>query len=180
MLGKTTEYAIRALVYIHTRNREGKRPGFREVAQQIDAPVQFTAKVLQGLARADMICSVKGRGGGFFFDESAPPLSLFDVISAIEGEDFFTGCGFGLKGCDSTNPCPMHQEYYPVREEFHRLAKKQTIRSLAEKIHERAWLHIGKHWHAPSRQLAAPMSRCYRTDIGQKALKTESSVNSDQ
>jgi hypothetical protein len=39
--------------------------------------------------------------------------------------------------------------------------------ALAEKIHERAWLHIGKHWHAPSRQLSAPMSRCYRTDIGQ-------------
>lgn len=39
--------------------------------------------------------------------------------------------------------------------------------ALAGKIHERAWLHLGKHWHAPSRQLAPPMSRCYRTDIGQ-------------
>jgi hypothetical protein len=39
--------------------------------------------------------------------------------------------------------------------------------ALADKIHERAWLHIGKHWHQPSRQLAPPMSRCYRTDIGQ-------------
>jgi len=45
--------------------------------------------------------------------------------------------------------------------------KDAASRALAEKIHERAWLHLGKHWHAPSRQLAPPMSRCYRTDIGQ-------------
>lgn len=49
------------------------------------------------------------------------------------------------------------------------------VLALTEKIHARAWLHLGKHWHAPTRQLAGPMSRCYSTDIGsplwiQKAL----------
>ena len=38
--------------------------------------------------------------------------------------------------------------------------------ALTERIHERAWLHLGKHWHVPTRQLAGPMSRCYSTDIG--------------
>jgi len=38
---------------------------------------------------------------------------------------------------------------------------------LAARIHERAWQHLGHHWHVPSRQLAGPMSRCYHTDIGQ-------------
>ena len=38
--------------------------------------------------------------------------------------------------------------------------------ALTEKIHHRAWLHLGKHWHAPTKQLAGPMSRCYSTDIG--------------
>jgi hypothetical protein len=42
-------------------------------------------------------------------------------------------------------------------------------------LHERVWLHLGKHWHATTAQLAGPMSRCYSTDIGtplwiQKAL----------
>lgn len=49
---------------------------------------------------------------------------------------------------------------------------------LIERIHKRAWLHVASHWHAPTRQLAGPMSRCYRTDIGapiwlQKALNNE-------
>ena len=51
----------------------------------------------------------------------------------------------------------------------------EESRHLAARIEERAWLHLGKHWHAGTRQLAGPMSRCYSTDIGtplwlQKAL----------
>jgi len=50
--------------------------------------------------------------------------------------------------------------------------------ALARRIHERAWLHIAKHWHLPTRQIAAPMSRCYFNDLGlqiwiQKALNNE-------
>jgi hypothetical protein len=45
--------------------------------------------------------------------------------------------------------------------------KDEASRQLADRIHGRAWLHLGKHWHAPSRQLAGPQSRAYRTDIGQ-------------
>ena len=38
--------------------------------------------------------------------------------------------------------------------------------ALVHRIHERLWLHLGRHWHPPTAQLAGPMSRCYSTDIG--------------
>jgi len=136
MLGKTTEYAIRALVYVFIQNREGKRPGYKEIAKKIDSPEQFTAKVLQNLVRADLISSMKGRGGGFFFDQPATPLTLYEVIRVMEGEKFFFKCGFGLKRCDGENPCPLHDNYSPVRKGFFRLVKKETIQSLANKINE--------------------------------------------
>jgi Rrf2 family protein len=136
MLGKTTEYAIRALVYILIQNQEGKRPGFKEISKKIDSPEQFTAKVLQNLARAELISSMKGRGGGFFFDKPATPLTIFEVIRVVEGDKFFFKCGFGLKLCDCENPCPLHDDYLPVREGFFQLVKKETIQSLANKINE--------------------------------------------
>lgn len=46
------------------------------------------------------------------------------------------------------------------------LERESAILARAAKIHHRAWLHLARHWHAPSRQLAGPMSRCYSTDIG--------------
>ena len=136
MLGKTTEYAIRSLVYIYIQNQEGKRPGFKEISKNIDSPEQFTAKILQNLAREELISSMKGRGGGFFFDQPSVPLTLFEVISILEGEKFFSKCGFGLKRCDANNPCPLHNDYSPVREGFFKLVKKETIQSLAKKINK--------------------------------------------
>jgi hypothetical protein len=53
--------------------------------------------------------------------------------------------------------------------------KDVEVLALNEKLHKRIWLHLGSHWHVPTRQLAGPMSRSYTTDIGsplwlQKAL----------
>ena len=90
MLGKTTEYAIRALVYVYMQNIKGKRPGYKEISKEIDSPEQFTAKVLQNLARAELVSSAKGRGGGFFFEEPTNPVTLFKVIEAVEGKEYFS------------------------------------------------------------------------------------------
>lgn len=136
MLGKTTEYAIRSLVYIYIQNMKGGRPGFKEIARNIDSPEGFTGKVLQIITRAGLVSSMKGRGGGFFFDNSEKPLSLLDVINVTEGQEFFHKCGFGLKSCDANNPCPMHDEYVTVRKSFYNLVNKLTIQSLASKINQ--------------------------------------------
>lgn len=136
MLGKTSEYAIRALVYIFIQNTKGKRPGFKDVARMINSPEQFTAKVLQNLTRSGILSSMKGRGGGFFFENLSKPLTLFEVIKSIEGEAYFFKCGFGLEHCDANNPCPMHEDYSKVRESFYRFVSQQTIQLLAEKIDE--------------------------------------------
>jgi Rrf2 family protein len=134
MLSKTTEYAIRALVYIQLQNWEKKRPGIIEVAREIEAPEAFCAKVLQTLTRHKLLMSMKGRGGGFFFDPKAPDLSLHKVIVVMEGDHVFTGCGFGLKNCDEKNPCPLHDQYIKVRQVFYEIATKETIQSLSLKI----------------------------------------------
>jgi len=136
MLGKATEYAIRALVYIYMQNQAGNRPGFREISKKINSPEQFSAKILQQLTREKLLSSIKGRGGGFFFDQPATVLTLFDVIRVMEGDTFFNKCGFGLQRCNSQNPCPLHDEYSLVREGFFMLVKNVTIQSLATKIND--------------------------------------------
>ena len=134
MWSKTTEYAIRALVQVAVSGFGGKRPGFREIAESIDAPVQFTAKILQTLSRADLVNSVRGRGGGFFFDPKKPELKLSEVIRALEGDKYFSGCVIGLAKCDENNPCPLHSEFVRIRTDLVHLADEETIQGLARKI----------------------------------------------
>lgn len=134
MFNKETEYALRGLVYIKLQNLKKKRPGTSEIAKEIEAPPFFTAKILQRLVRNGFLESVKGKGGGFYFDETKPDLPLKQLITATEGNRSFSGCGFGLKFCDEKNPCPLHEKYKPVREMINRLISEETVQSLAEKV----------------------------------------------
>ena len=134
MLSKSTEYAIRALVFIQLRNWEQKRPGVEEIAKEIEVPEAYTAKILQTLTKSKLLNSMKGRGGGFFFDENQSNLTLYDVILVVEGDACFHKCGFGLKQCNHENPCPLHEQYKVVRDGFLSVTKTETIKSLSEKI----------------------------------------------
>jgi len=134
MLSKSTEYAIRALVYIRMQNRLQRRPGVAEIAGEIEAPVAFTAKILHTLTRQRLLMSMKGRGGGFFFGEDQPEVTLHSIIVLMEGDGIFTRCGFGLKNCSDLNPCPLHSEFITIRDGLVELAMSETIGSLAEKI----------------------------------------------
>ena len=134
MLTKSTEYAIRALVFVQLRNWEQKRPGVEEIAKEIEAPLAYTAKILQTLTKNKLLESMKGRGGGFYFNGNHSNLTLHDVIYLVEGDDSFHRCGIGLKQCNNDNPCPLHDRYVVVRDGFFDIAKSESIRSLSEKI----------------------------------------------
>jgi Rrf2 family protein len=136
MLTKGTEYAIRALVYVQLQNWEQKRPGVGEIAKEIEAPEAYSGKILQTLTKHRLVNSMKGRGGGFSFTDNQSNLTLYDVIIVMEGDGYFRNCGFGLKDCNDNNPCPLHSQYITVRDRFYDLVQKETIQSLAKRIHQ--------------------------------------------
>ena len=137
MFNKETEYAIRALVYIKLQNLKNRRPGTIEISKETEAPQFFTAKILQRLVRSGFIESLKGKGGGFYFDPDKPEIPLIKLITEIEGNRSFSGCGFGLKQCDENNPCPLHEKFSVIRESVFKLVSEETVQSLAEKVYNR-------------------------------------------
>lgn len=134
MFNKETEYALRGLIYIKLQNLKNHRPGTAEVSKEIDAPPFFIAKILQRLVRYGFLESLKGKGGGFFFDPEKPDLPLIKLISATEGDKTFSGCAVGLKNCDENNPCPLHEKYAPIRNSMNDLISLETVQSLAAKV----------------------------------------------
>lgn len=134
MISKSTEYAIRALVYVQLCNWQGRRPGIPELAKEIEAPAAYSGKIMQTLTRHKLLDSMKGRGGGFFFPDNQSNLTLYEVMRVMEGEATFHKCGFGLKQCNADNPCPLHHQYKNIREDFYNLVKTETIKTLAQNV----------------------------------------------
>ena len=136
MLSKSSEYAIRALVFIQIKNWGERRPGVIEIARETGAPAAFSAKILHTLTTHRLLDSMKGRGGGFFFPNGQSDLTLYKVIHVMEGDELFNSCGIGLKSCSDKNPCPLHDQYTPIRESLIQLVNTETISSLAGRIRD--------------------------------------------
>lgn len=120
-------------MYLMSRSSEGVRVGIKEVAREVEANEHTTGKILQLLAKEGVIHSVKGPNGGFSIGPGKP-LYFMDVVRIIDGEQFFTRCGLGLKACSERRPCPIHHQYKEVREELHRQFCTLSVQELSRDL----------------------------------------------
>ena len=82
MISQTAEYALRAVVCL-AREPEA-RLTTPEIAALTGLPASYLSKVLQGLARAGVIDSQRGSGGGFKLGREAGSISLLEIVSAVD------------------------------------------------------------------------------------------------
>jgi Rrf2 family protein len=134
MFSKTCKYAIRAILFLATYSNEEKKLGIEEIAEGLDIPKHFLAKILQQLTRHNLASSTKGRNGGFYLSEANKDATLLPVIEVIDGPETFTGCILGLPECNGTNPCAFHDQAQAYRTNMLNVLGKESIRDTAVMI----------------------------------------------
>jgi Rrf2 family iron-sulfur cluster assembly transcriptional regulator len=132
MFSKACEYAIRASIYIAEQSLLDRKVSLIEVAEAIESPVAYTSKILQQLAKNNIIHSDKGPTGGFSMDkQNTNKIKLSTIVFAIDGNDIYIGCGLGLKQCNEKKPCPVHNKFKLIRDELKKMLETTTLKSLA-------------------------------------------------
>ncbi|MFN3136309.1 MAG: RrF2 family transcriptional regulator [Allomuricauda sp.] len=137
MFSKACEYGIRSAVYIALQSLEGRRVSVGEIAEEIDSPVAFTAKILQQLTRNNIVRSVKGPHGGFEIErEDMDTVKLNMIVKAIDGDKIYMGCGLGLKECNEHKPCPLHDRFLDIRNNLSTMLRTTSLYELAVGLEE--------------------------------------------
>lgn len=136
MLSLTCKTAIKAVIFLASKNKTADKSSLKEVAEFINASEHSVGKILQVLVKDGIINSTKGPTGGFFITDQQLQKTLLEVVYAIDGNEVFSGCGLGLQKCSSTHPCPIHDEYKTVRNAFEHLCKEKTIQDLGTHVQE--------------------------------------------
>ena len=72
----------------------------RAIARTLGVSEAHLSKVLQRLAKAGVVRSVRGPKGGFALAKSGDEVTLLDVYEAIDGKLEPTRCLFGRRACD--------------------------------------------------------------------------------
>lgn len=134
MFSKTCEYAIRALIYVAQKSKDGSKIGIKDIASGIDSPEYFIAKILQDLSRKGFVQSAKGPNGGFYMDGNNLGLSVADIVREIDGDKLFSGCGLGLKECSENHPCPIHNDFKHIRQEIKDMLENSKIEMFVKNL----------------------------------------------
>lgn len=132
MFSKACEYAIRATLYVAEQSLEGRRVSLKDIAEAIDSPVAFTAKILQQLVRNHVMISVMGPTGGFEIErKKLDTIKLSQIVDAIDGNAIYRGCGLGLKECNAAKPCPVHDKFVKIRDDLKDMLENTSLYELA-------------------------------------------------
>jgi Rrf2 family protein len=134
MFSKACEYGIRAMLYIARTSKEGARVGIKEISKAIDSPEPFMAKILQDLSRRGLVLSIKGPNGGFYMSDIHLKISLAEIVTAIDGDQLFNGCGLGLKACNERKPCPIHYEFKAIRTNLKAMLQSTALENFTESL----------------------------------------------
>lgn len=137
MLSNTCKYGIRALIYIASREEKNKKTGLAQISKDLKLPSPFLAKILQQLAKQKILVSLKGPHGGFSLQRKPEKISLYDIVTTIDGDGIFTDCIIHNTKCGDVDnkhkECPVHNEYGEIRKKLIQYFKKTTIADLVKK-----------------------------------------------
>ncbi|HUF09173.1 MAG TPA: Rrf2 family transcriptional regulator [Rhodothermales bacterium] len=136
MFSKTCEYAIKIMICVATAPGDGVRMGLDEIAEAVQSPKAFTAKILQQLARAGLLDSARGRNGGFMMP-SITPIYLADIVAAVDGSGIMKDCVLGFNECSDEHPCPVHHKMRIVRDHLAVTLKSTSLHELKEVMERR-------------------------------------------
>jgi Rrf2 family iron-sulfur cluster assembly transcriptional regulator len=128
MVSQTGRYALRILGYL--ADHRGVWVQGREIASSTGIPANYLGKILNQLRKAGYVQSQKGWGGGFMLDETRQGAPILGVVELFEGHKENDDCVFELRKCSASSPCPLHQHWQKVKEQYEAMLSSVAIQDL--------------------------------------------------
>jgi len=138
MLSNTCKYALRALIYLGKHSGGEHRIGIKKISEDLGLSSPFLGKILQNLVKQKLLVSTKGPNGGFALGKKPENITLWDIVTKVDGEEFFTNCLITLEPCKTHDPskplCPIHSQYDTLRKQICSFYKDTTLAIVSSDI----------------------------------------------
>ena len=99
LITRASEYAILSLIVL---SKASSPMDSETLSNQLGISKSFLAKILQALAKKDILKSYKGVNGGFVLLKDAKDITMLDIMSSVEGKaPTVFDCSPSLEDCPS-------------------------------------------------------------------------------
>lgn len=135
-LSKKADYALMALQYMasiqYSDVTHPRVVNTKEMAEEHHIPVELLAKVLQVLAKQDIIESHNGPKGGYILGRDPKSITIANVLEAIEGPIGIADCYHDKEqsACEQLDRCNIRTPLLKVQESIYQLLNSMTIEDM--------------------------------------------------
>lgn len=130
LLTDANEYGIRAVVWL--AQHPGESFKVKDLADCIQAAPGYLIKVLQSLAKANILSGRRGTRGGFTLLADPANLTVLDIINAIDGFERIDSCPLTLSA-HATRLCPVHRQIDDAMHQIEESFQQLVIRDVVDK-----------------------------------------------
>ena len=106
-----------------------------EIASRLGVSESHLSKVLQRLAKAGMLRSSRGPGGGFYLGRPAVEITLRDIYEGVEGPLVLGDCLIGTEICGGKS-CVFDDMIHKVNGEFKDYLEHTTVEYIKDSLKE--------------------------------------------
>jgi Rrf2 family protein len=135
-ISKKADYALMALQHIAAVQFGDVTPGrvvnTKEIAEEYNIPLELLAKVLQTLAKNELIESHNGPKGGYALARRAHQITIAQILESIEGPLGITDCLHEKDGelCMQQGNCHIRTPLLKVQDSIAQLLNNMTLQDM--------------------------------------------------
>lgn len=131
-ISRAGEYGVLGLLHL-AQQPAGQPVMIDAVSRDGDIPKSFLAKIFQDLAKAGLLRSQRGAGGGFVLARPADRISILEVIEAIDGKIALQRCLGDLPDCDKREGCALCGLFEEAQDRLKEVFGQMTLAELAQR-----------------------------------------------
>jgi len=136
-LSKKADYGLIAVKHL-AMHRNEHACSANEIADEYGISTTLMAKVLQKLARQNLVAAKHGSSGGYQLAKTPDQISALEVITAIDGPVLITSCVTSHGNCDATSKCSVREPLRRVNESILNVLGTVTIAQMSDELQEQA------------------------------------------
>lgn len=131
-LKQNSDYALRMIVNLAQAYQRDEVVSAHRLAEEEDVSRQFTAKILQKLAKAGLVESQMGPSGGYKLKMRPEEISMAQVIVAMQGPVCLNKCSPGIASCPRQPRCPISKVVHELENDIIRKLSNISIKDIIE------------------------------------------------
>ncbi len=141
-ISRLTDYGTMILVYL--TNQDNRLCPASDVAMGVHVTQPTVQKLLKMLARARLVDSVRGAGGGYRLARAPESISAAEILDALDGPIAITECSSEESQCELESICQVGNAWQKINKVIRVVLDDVTLADLAHPPREFARIDLAR------------------------------------